>query len=148
MDCQEDSIYASPEPQAQVASTSAQKHPVARIHASRTSKARKSMKSKNKRIPPRPRHAIARNAEVRVSDWTVRKMGGKCPPFNDNPNWMHDPANQRIYLYGGLSPGDESEIPTSELYVCDTTTMEWKDITVRGDFECCSCLESMPIVSS
>jgi hypothetical protein len=35
-------------------------------------------------------------------------------------------------MYGGLSQGDESEIPTSELYVCDTTTMEWKDITVRG----------------
>jgi len=137
MDCEEDSIYASPEPQAQVASTSAQKHPVARIHASRTSKAHNSLKFKNKRavsrpLPPRPRRGIANNAEVKVSDWTVRKMGGTCPPFNDNAKWMHDLANQRIYMYGGLAQGDESEIPTSELYVCDSTTMEWKDITVRG----------------
>ena len=153
MDCEEDSIYASPEPQPQVASTSAQKPPVARIHASRTSKAQKSLKFKNKRMVsrpllPRPRQGISSNAEVRVSDWTVRKMGGTCPPFNENPSWIHDLVNQRIYMYGGLSQGDESEIPTSELYVCDTTTMEWKDITVRGHIQCRSCLESMPIASS
>lgn len=75
-------------------------------------------------------------------------MGGTCPPFNENPSWIHDLVNQRIYMYGGLSQGDESEIPTSELYVCDTTTMEWKDITVRGHIQCRSCLESMPIASS
>lgn len=126
-------MYTSPEPQ--VASTPAKRRPVARMHTSCVSKARKSLKVKNKhtvsrpRLPARPRLAIVSNTEVRA-DWTVRHMGGKFPPFNDKASWLDDPTNRRIYAYGGLAPGDESEIPTSDFYVCDTTTMEWKNITV------------------
>ena len=129
----EDSIYVTPEPP-QVASTSAEERPIARMHTSRVSKARKSLKYKNKRTASRPRPPSRRqnNTEGRVPDWTVGSMVGNCPPFNANSGWMPDPANKRVYTYGGLGPGDESEIPTSDFYVCDTTTMEWKDITVCG----------------
>lgn len=137
MDYEEDSIYTSSQPQ--VASTPAKRRPVARMHASRVSKARKSLKIKNKRTVSRPR-LLERHrpdaATVRVSNtevragWSVRRMDGKCPPFNDKAGWMEDPTNRRIYAYGGLAPGDESEIPTSDFYVCDTTTMKWKNITV------------------
>jgi len=136
MDAEEDSIYVSPAPR--VESNSAKRRPVARMHASRASKALKSLKLKRKNpglrppIPPRPRRAIASDMEVRVPNWTVKHMGGKCPPFNDNAGWIHDPRNRRMYAYGGLAPGDESQIPTSDFYVCDTTTMGWRNITV-GD---------------
>jgi hypothetical protein len=135
MDCEEDSIYTSLEPQ--VMSTPAKRRPVARMHASRVSKARKSLKIKNKRTVSRPRllerhrpdAATVSNTEVRA-DWFVRRMDGKCPPFSDKASWMEDPRNRRIYAYGGLAPGDKSDIPTSDFYVCDTTTMKWKNITV------------------
>jgi len=147
MDVDEDSIYVSRHPQVRVASDSpAKRRPVARMHASRVSRARKSLKFRNKntstvsrpRLPPRPRRAIASNMAVGVPDWTVISMGGKCPPFNDKAAWMHDPTNRRIYAYGGLAPGDYSEIPTSDFYVCDTTTMQWKNITVHGHIQYCS----------
>ena len=139
-----ESIPSTPEPQ--VVSTSAKKHTVARIYTSQVSKAPRSLKFKNKhtvsssQLPPRPRRAIAGNAEVRLQDWTVKKMGGKYPPLNNNFNCMHDPANHRICMYGGSAPGQESNIPTSEFYICDTTTMEWKDSTVRGHIQLSSLL--------
>lgn len=151
MDCEEDSIYTSPGPQVAVVSTPLKRRPVARMHASRVSKARKSLKVKNmhtvsRRRPPRLRQEIASNTEVRTN-WNVRQMGGKCPPFNDKAGWMHDPTNRRIYAYGGLAPGDESEIPTSDFYVCDTTAMQWKNITVCGHIQCRSSQCSILIVS-
>ena len=135
MDAEEDTIHVSRAPR--VVLDSVKRRPVARMHAS-PSKALKSLKLKRKNLgqrrllPPRPRRAIASNMDVRVPDWTVKYMGGKYPPFNDNAGWIHDPSNRRMYVYGGLAPGDESEIPTSDFYVCDTTTMGWKNITV-GD---------------
>ena len=136
MELEEDS---SPAPR--VESTSTERRPVSRSHARRAyDKAMQSLKGKSRnigrRLPPRPRGAIAVNKEARP-EWTVRQMGGKCPPFNSNSNWVHDPSNRRIYVYGGLSPGDHSKTPTSEFYVCDVMTMEWKNNTVR--IQCCSC---------
>lgn len=147
MDCEED-IYTSPEPQA--ASTSTKQHPAAHMHTRRISKAPKSLKFKSKHTPrllERPRRTTVSNTEVN-GIWSVTPMGGKCPPFNANAGWMHDLTNQQIYMYGGLSPGDKSEIPTSELYVCDTPTMEWKNITVRGRYRSYPCLLSLPRILS
>ena len=129
----EDSIYVTPEPP-QVASTSVGGRPTTRKHTTRVSKARKSLGYRNKGTASRPRPPSRRQSltEVTVPDWTFGPMAGNCPPFNANSGWMPDPANQRVYTYGGLTPGDRSQIPTSDFYVCDTTTMEWKNITVRG----------------
>ncbi|KIM41278.1 hypothetical protein M413DRAFT_445315 [Hebeloma cylindrosporum] len=136
-----DSIYTSPEPPAQVASSSTSAsaegfgRPIPRTHGSRVSKAQKSLTFKGKNanptrsLPRRPRRATVTNAESKVPDWTVQRMRGKCPPFNGNSGWIHDHSNRRIYTYGGLPPGSRAEIPTSDFYVCDTTTMEWKNIT-------------------
>jgi len=153
MDVDDDCIYVSPQPQVRVAPDSTKRRPVARMHASRVSKARKSLKFRKKntntvsRLPPRPRRAIASNTAVGVPDWTVVSMGGKCPPFNDKAGWMHDPVNRRIYAYGGLAPGDDSDIPTSDFYVCDTTTMQWKNISVHGHIQQCFSFTFMLIVS-
>jgi hypothetical protein len=131
MELKEDSIYASPAPR--VGSNSAEQRRLPRTHTRQAyHKAMEALKTKGKNLgrglPPRPRQAVT--GSMAKPEWIVRHMGGKCPPFNSNSNWLHDPSNRRIYTYGGLSPGDHSQIPTSEFYICDTTTMEWKDMTV------------------
>ncbi|KDR76953.1 hypothetical protein GALMADRAFT_66355 [Galerina marginata CBS 339.88] len=56
-------------------------------------------------------------------------MAGDCPPYNDFAGWVHDPHNQRVYMFGGLRPGDESETPASDFYCYNTTTMKWENLT-------------------
>ncbi|KAF8952006.1 hypothetical protein BDZ97DRAFT_1768983 [Flammula alnicola] len=116
----EDSIHVNPNR----ASTSAtpKRHPVARMHASRVSKAQNTGQRNN---------AVARmrRAGSALPIATMTHIAGKCPPFNDLPCWVDDPFNRKLYMVGGIRPGDDSQTPTSDFYCCDTATMTWTDMT-------------------
>jgi hypothetical protein len=62
--------------------------------------------------------------------WLVKSNIGDCPPYTDHAGWIEDTVNHLVYVYGGMYPGDDQNVPTSDFYKCDTKTMEWQNLTV------------------
>jgi hypothetical protein len=60
----------------------------------------------------------------------VKASTGECAPYNDHSAWIEDGFNDRVYVFGGTSPGDKDYIPTSNFFKCDAKTMHWEDLTV------------------
>lgn len=62
--------------------------------------------------------------------WLIKANIGECPPHADHAGWVEDPFNSMFYTIGGIHPGDEDCIPTSDFYSCDARSMKWQNLTV------------------
>ena len=75
-----------------------------------------------------------------LDGWEVKPNFGDCPAYADHSGWAEDPSNNMVYMLGGVYPGDEDLIPTSDLYACDTRTMKWINLTVSLQINNIFCL--------
>ncbi|KAJ7742576.1 hypothetical protein B0H16DRAFT_1563032 [Mycena metata] len=60
---------------------------------------------------------------------TKHPLQGERPFFNDWCSFVVNQQSQKIYIYGGVRPGDDSNHPTSDLYTLDLRTMKWWNMT-------------------
>jgi hypothetical protein len=57
-------------------------------------------------------------------------LKGDKPIFNDWEVFAVDDQREKLYMYGGVRPGDESYTPTCDLHCLDLKTMQWWNLTV------------------
>lgn len=66
------------------------------------------------------------------NNWqTLKPLLGDCPPFNKGISWVCDSPEKKAYMIGGRLPGDNSLMPTTDVYCLDLTLMRWKNLTVN-----------------
>ncbi|KAJ6588127.1 hypothetical protein B0H19DRAFT_977992 [Mycena capillaripes] len=56
-------------------------------------------------------------------------LKGDKPIFNDWESFTVDHQREKLYMYGGVRPGDESYTPTSDFHCLDLKTMLWWNLT-------------------
>lgn len=57
-------------------------------------------------------------------------LKGDLAPLNDFSAWVQDCDNGRVYFYGGVRCSIRDGECTSELFLLDLASMEWKNLTV------------------
>ncbi|KAJ7111462.1 hypothetical protein C8R44DRAFT_985554 [Mycena epipterygia] len=60
---------------------------------------------------------------------TEYPLKGDRPFFNDWPSMVVDHQREKVYSYGGVRPGDESNTNTSDFHCLDLKTMTWSNLT-------------------
>jgi Galactose oxidase, central domain len=83
------------------------------------------------KIPPgHPIHATRDLVdEKKYIDLDTFPLTGQCPPFNDWTNVAIDDSEQKVYIFGGCTPGG---IPTSNFHSLDIKSKAWQNLTVSG----------------
>jgi hypothetical protein len=59
-------------------------------------------------------------------------LTGDAPFFNDWETSAVDQRQEKIYMYGGIRPYDDKNMPSSDFHCLDLKTNQWLDLTV-GD---------------
>ncbi|KAF8189102.1 hypothetical protein K438DRAFT_1593661 [Mycena galopus ATCC 62051] len=57
------------------------------------------------------------------------RLKGNAPIFNDWGSTAVDHKQEKIYMYGGVRPHDEDNIPTNDFNCLDLKTHQWWDLT-------------------
>ncbi|KAJ7023448.1 hypothetical protein C8F04DRAFT_1401706 [Mycena alexandri] len=57
------------------------------------------------------------------------RLQGDRPFFNDWGSFVVNQQSQKVYIYGGVRPDDDTNDPTSDLYCLDLKTMKWWNMT-------------------
>ncbi|KAF9477642.1 hypothetical protein BDN70DRAFT_934032 [Pholiota conissans] len=79
---------------------------------------------------PEPERTRAQNCTGASRKNAVIKTAlGDIPPYNDYPYHLEDKFNKKLYSIGGFRCDDHSNTPTTDFYVCDTSTMQWTNRT-------------------
>ncbi|KAJ7178187.1 hypothetical protein C8R46DRAFT_988336 [Mycena filopes] len=65
-------------------------------------------------------------SKIAHTKFTLR---GDKPSFNDWSAFAVDHQNEKVFVYGGVRPGDESNTPTSDFHCLDLKTMDWSNYT-------------------
>ncbi|KAJ6453580.1 hypothetical protein C8R45DRAFT_847062 [Mycena sanguinolenta] len=81
---------------------------------------------------------IAGPSRTRPSNESVNlvqaRLKGDTPAFNDWNSTAVDHQREKIYIYGGVRPGDENNLPTNDLYCLDLKTTQWWNLTTSLTF--------------
>ncbi|KAF7366915.1 hypothetical protein MSAN_00950200 [Mycena sanguinolenta] len=62
------------------------------------------------------------------------ELKGDTPVFNDWNSTAVDHQQEKIYIYGGVRPGDEDNLPTNDFYCLDLKTSQWCNLTTSLKF--------------
>ena len=57
----------------------------------------------------------------------TKSISGDCPPLPDKAIWIGDSAENKGYMVGRIP---KHNIPTSDFYCIDFSTMKWTNLTV------------------
>ncbi|KAK7042619.1 hypothetical protein R3P38DRAFT_2891455, partial [Favolaschia claudopus] len=62
------------------------------------------------------------------------KLRGDLPCFNDWATFAVDRQQDKVYMYGGVRPGDENNLPTNDFYSLNLKTRQWINHTMSLKF--------------